>query len=267
MAILTVSREFGSGGREIGRAVAESLGYEYIDKERILSDIGSLGKKWEEWGKNLDEHCPTIWEKYDWSFRGFGALVERFILDYALKDRVVIMGRGGHFLLKGIPCALRIRVTAPVERRVDRIMTRESVDRDTAFWLVEKTDRERACFIHALYGKRWDDPDEFDMTFDTGSQSLDEVADIVKKALLEKEQFNTEKVRAVIQGRSLAASVKAEIATDPGFFIPTLDVHHDGKSLVLRGVIHSPAEHKRIEERARKLAGEVPLRCELHYRK
>ena len=63
MAILTVSREFGSGGREIGQAVAKILNYTYIDKERLLGDMRASGKEWEEWGKNLDEHCPTVWEK------------------------------------------------------------------------------------------------------------------------------------------------------------------------------------------------------------
>lgn len=267
MAILTVSREFGSGGREIGKAVADAFNYGYMDKERILSDIGALGKNWEEWGKNLDEHCPTIWEKYDWSFRGVGAMIQSSVLDYALRDKVVIMGRGGNFLLKGIPYALRIRVLAPIKLRVERIMKRESVDSETAHWLAEKTDRGRECFIHILYGGKWDDPEEYDMVFDTGSRTLDEITDIVKKALLDREQFNTEEARSILKMRALAAKVKAGIVTDPGFFIPVLDVAAEKDALVLRGVVHGPAEHKRIEEAAGRLAGQVPIKCELHYRR
>ncbi len=267
MAILTVSREYGSGGREIGQAVAKLLNYEYINKEKILADIRVIeGKKWEEWGKDLDEHCPTVWEKYDWSFRGFGALLQSHILNYALKDRVVIMGRGGNFLLKDVPYALRIRVVAPIEMRVERLMKRETVDRDTAHWLAEKTDRERACLIHLLYGKHWDDYAEYDMVFDTGGKTLEEIITIVKDMLLDKEKFNTEEARKNLQILAVAAKVKAGILTNPSFFIPTLDVYHDGKSLVLRGVIHNPKEHKRIEDEAKILAGDVPIKCELHYR-
>ncbi len=58
MAILTVSRQFGSGGREIGRRVADDLGYAYVDRESILEGIRAAGEKWEKWGKGLDEHCP-----------------------------------------------------------------------------------------------------------------------------------------------------------------------------------------------------------------
>ncbi len=266
MAILTISREYGSGGREIGQAVSSVLGYEYIDKNKILADIGALGKKWEIWGKDLDEHCPTIWEKYDWSFRGFAALLQSHILHYALGDKVVIMGRGGNFLLKDIPYALRVRVTAPIKTRVERIMKRETVDMDTARWLAEKTDKERACLIYSIYGKHWDDPEEYDMVFDTGILTINEITNILKDALLDKERFRTDKTGGILEMRAIAAKVKAEILTDPSFFIPTLEVYYDGKELILRGVIHNAAEHKRIEDAAKKLAEDIPIRCELHYR-
>jgi osmotically-inducible protein OsmY len=70
----------------------------------------------------------------------------------------------------------------------------------------------------------------------------------------------------ILRMKSLAAKIKAELLTDPSFFIPTLDVIDDGKEIVLRGVIHNPKEHKRIEEKAKGLAGDVPIKCELHYR-
>jgi len=266
MAILTVSREYGSGGREIGQAVSGLLNYEYIDKERILDDIRPLGKKWEEWGKTLDEHCPSIWEKYDWSFRGFAALLQSHILRYALADKVVIMGRGGNFLLKNIPYVLRVRVKAQIDQRVERIMKRESVDRETALWLAEKTDNERSCLIHTLYGKKWDDPAEYDMVFDSGDKKFEEIITILKDALLDKEKFNTAEARNILRMAAVAAEVKAVILTDPGIFVPTLEVYHDGEKMVLRGVIHNPGEHKKIEDKAKEIAGDMPLKCELHYR-
>lgn len=266
MAILTISREFGSGGREIGHAVAEALSFEYVDKERILKDIRAFGHKWEDWGKDLDEHCPTIWEKYDWSFRGFGALTQQVLLAHAVKDRVVIVGRGGNFLLRGIPHSLRIRVVAPVEERVARIMVRDSVDRETARWLAAKVDHDRICFLHALYGKQWSDPEDYDMLFDTGVRTVEEVTNIVKTALGESERFNTEEARELLRMRALAARVKAGLLTDPSIFVPILDVCWDGKDLVLRGTVHNPKERKRIEDAARSLAGDTRLKCDLHYR-
>ena len=56
MAIVTISRESGTGGEAIGKAVAGKLGYEYLDKTAIFRDLEEHGKQWAEWGKEMDEH-------------------------------------------------------------------------------------------------------------------------------------------------------------------------------------------------------------------
>lgn len=266
MAILTISREFGSGGREVGEAVCRELGYAYIDKERLSQEIRKSGQSWEKWSKALDEHCPTVWEKHDWSFRGFSALVQSVLLGFASADRVVLMGRGGNFLLKDVPYSLSIRVVAPLEQRLDRITARESVDRETARWLIEKTDANRSCFIQTIYAKPWDDPANFDMTIDTADSPIPDIVAMLEKTLSKKDSLNTVEAREELGLRAMAARVRAGIATDPAFFIPVLDVFVDGRGLVLKGVVHTPREHKRIEDAAQEIAGEVPVRCELHYR-
>jgi YjbE family integral membrane protein len=264
-AILTISREFGSGGKEIGQAVARELGYEYVNRESILADIGKDGPKWEQWAGDLNEHCPTVWEKYDWSFRGFAALVQWHILERAERGGVVIVGRGGNFLLKGIPHAYRIRVTAPMDVRIERVIKRDNVDRDTARWLCEKTDSERACFLHAIYGGKWDDPAEYDQVYSVKGQNVDSEVQAIIKAL--SQRTVTEEARKILRLRTAASKVKAGIATNPHFFLPVFDVLPDGEGLILRGTTHTPKEHKRIEDEAKRLAGDLPVRCELHYRK
>ena len=264
-AILTISREFGSGGREIGQAVARDLGYHYVDRDAILADIRKDGPKWEQWARDLDEHRPSVWEKYDWSYRGFAALMQLHILEHAQQGGVVIMGRGGNFVLKDVPHAYRIRVTAPLEIRMERIVKREGVDRETARWLCEKTDKERAGFLHSIYGGRWDDPAEYDRVFTVSGQSVDrEVKEIVETL---SQRTVTGEAQNALLVLAAAAKVRAGIATNPHFFIPVFDVLPDGKGLVLRGITHTPEEHKRIEDEAKRLAGDFSLRCELHYRK
>lgn len=266
-AVLTISREFGSGGRELGQAVARDLGYEYVDRETLLADIRKDGPKWEQWAKDLDEHCPTVWEKYDWSFRGFAALVQWHILEHAQKGGVVIIGRGGNFILKEVPQAMRIRVTASLPDRVERVVKREGVDRDTAKWLCEKTDNERSCFLQSIYGKPWDDPAEYDRVLKATSRTIDDLVVQVKNELAVREQRATDAERSRLSMRATAAKIKAGIAVNPRFFIPVFDVVCEGTEIVLRGVTHTPKELKAIEDEARKLAGGLPVRCELLYRK
>ncbi|NLI33562.1 MAG: cytidylate kinase-like family protein [Deltaproteobacteria bacterium] len=267
MAILTVSREFGSGGREIGRAVAESLHYAYVDKDTILQHIKGAGGKWEEWGKGLDEHCPTVWEKYDRSFKVFAALIESAVLEHALHDRVVIMGRGGNYILKDLPHVFRIRVVAPFESRIDRIIRRDSVDREMAVYLAEKTDRDRDCFIYSIYGKRWDDPEAYDAVYNTGDLTPQEIVAVIRESLAGRESLCTEEVKGLLRIRAAAARLRVGLYSNRSFFIPTLDVETDGQNLILKGIIHNPTEHKKVEEEAKRLAGETPLKCILHYRK
>jgi cytidylate kinase len=271
MAILTIARKYGSGGREIGQTIAEQLKYDYIDRRRILDDMRAEGKQWEERAKHFDENYPNLWERYDWSFRGFVALNQSYFLNYALKDNTVIMGRGGNFLLKGIPFVLRVRVIAPIEKRIEKVVEREGVNSENARWLIEKADHEMSGAIYLIYGKDWDNPAEYEMVFNTGIQTPDEIITTIKNGLLEKEKFNTEKARKMLQLRALAAKIKAEITTNPQYSISVLDVDpkEEGmieKGLVIRGITHNQNDIKKIEETAKKLAGDVPIDCELQYR-
>ena len=203
MAILTIARKYGSGGREIGQAIAEQLNYDYIDRGRILNDMRAEGKQWEDRANYFDENYPNLWERYDWSFRGFVALNQSYFLNYALKDKVVIMGRGGNFLLKGIPFVLGVRVIAPIEKRTEKVMEKEGVNTENAKWLIEKADHEMARAIYLIYGRDWDNPAEYEMVFNTGIQSTDETIATIKNALFEKEKLNTEKARIILKLRDL----------------------------------------------------------------
>jgi cytidylate kinase len=265
MAILTLSREFGCD-LKIGRSVAAMMGYQYIDREIILEDLRKIGSKWEDWAKELDEHCPTIWEKNDWSFRGFSALIQSEILQYALQDRVVIMGRGSNFLLEGIGSAYRVRLVAPIEFRIAKIMEREGLDYSTAQWLLKKTDNERSCFISSIYGKQIYDPAGYDAIYEANTTETDVIVQSIIAILKEKESENTPQVKITLRLRAAAARVKAGIMTNPTLFIPVLDVNVEGEGLVVRGVIHTAKEQKRLKEVAVQSADDIPIQFDLHYR-
>lgn len=266
MAILTLTGELGSGRRVVGEAVAALLNYRYISRQSILSSLSELGNSWVEWGKEFDAHCPTIWERHDWSYAAFKAQIQAIYLSRALEDKVILMGRGGNFLLRDVPHALRVRITAPADVRTERVMKKDEISREAAEWLIEKTDSESSCYVNSLYGKRWDDPTEYDLLLDTSTQSVEEIAAQLKGGLLDKEQFNTGKARQVLQVKTEAARMKAGLLTNPHTFVPTLDVLVVDGSIVVRGIIHNAAEQQRIMDAARRLAGTTTPKFELHYR-
>ncbi|MBI5603350.1 MAG: cytidylate kinase-like family protein [Deltaproteobacteria bacterium] len=267
MAILSISREYQSGGEEIGQAIANKLDYVFVDKERILKDLKDSGGKWGHLVEELDEVRPSLWEKYDWQYQGFTALIECYIYDYALKDRVVILGRGSIFLLQAIPHVLKVRLVAPLEVRINRVMVTDDVDRETAEWLIQKTDRTRAGYIQAVFGKQWEAREHYDFVFDTGVETYEEVTRKLVEALKEWEQRVTPEGLEQLKNLALTAKIKARVFTHPGIFIPTLKIFHDGQAVVLTGVVHSPKEYHLVDEMVHKMADPHPIRNELHYRK
>jgi cytidylate kinase len=272
MAILTISREIGTEGLEIGKKVAEEVGYQFFDKERVLQELKTEGPRWEEVVDNLDSHAPSLWEKYDWHYMGYVALAQSHILDCALSGKVVILGRGGNFLLENIPYALRIRLVAPIEARLKRATQDQScndfvcVNIDTTQRLLEKADRESENFIRSEFGKDWNDPMAYDMTLNMAGFGVEEMVKTLIILLETREKLRDAQAENHLKKRALVARVKAAILTNPAFSVPTLEVLDIGEEIVLKGVVHNVKEHRSIEEEAKRIAGSMPVRCELHYR-
>jgi cytidylate kinase len=264
MAILTISREFGSGGRDIGHAVADAMGYDCVDRKRILDDMKREGKIWEDKAKQFDENYPDLWERSDWAFKGFVALNQSHFLQYAVKGNVVLIGRGGNFLLKQFPFVLKVRVKAPLEKRVDRVMAREGINSENAQYLIEKADSEMSKAVYLIYGKDWDDADEYDLVFDTSKQDQNEIVSILKSALLEKDKHNTPEARQTLELRALAEKIKAAVLTDPRFLISAFDVDPKEEGLakygfLIQGLVHRHEDVGQIEEIVKKMAGDMPV--------
>jgi len=266
MAILTISKEFGSAGTQIGQLAAKLLNYEFIPLKTIHEDARQAGKQWERATEDYAGGYTTLWEKYDWSFMGFVALSQSILFKYALRDNVVIMARGGNILLRGVPHCLRIRIIAPFEKRVEMIAEREDITEESARRIVEKADRELSYAVNQMYGKKGNDPETYDLIFNTELLDPEDVAHAVRIACVEKDADKTEEALKVLRLRARAYEVKAGIATNPHFLVPTLEVIPREQGLVVRAVVHSIKKHHDLQEEVRRLAGDVPVTFDLHFR-
>src|SRR5437762_7281041 len=116
MAIIAISHQMGAGGTEIGMGAAQRLGYHYVDQELIQDAVRRYGLV-EEKLSHLDESKPTLFERFDAETRHYITILQTTLLEFAEADNAVLMGRGGQWLLRGIPHVLRIRVIAPFAHR------------------------------------------------------------------------------------------------------------------------------------------------------
>lgn len=170
MAVITISREFGSGGTEISLKVAKALSYSLIDKdsiERVLKQYGLI---------HYDELYQTsgFWARYDSSNIQMVKMLNQTILAFARRGNSVILGRGGFAILRDYGDALNVRIQAPFAERAHRVMKAENLpDFKAAEELVKENDRVRAGFISTFYNTRWDDAAAFSLVIDTSRVPAD----------------------------------------------------------------------------------------------
>ncbi len=94
MAIITVSSLLGSGRSTVARPLAERLGYAFVDKEAIFAAAEDYGWLKRSLAK-MDERHVSFWERSEADRRNYLTLVEGIITDFARRDNVIIVGRGG----------------------------------------------------------------------------------------------------------------------------------------------------------------------------
>src|SRR5438309_11969650 len=116
MAIILNSHQMGAGGPEIGTALAQRLGYRYVNQELLLDAARRYGLA-EEKLSHLEESKPTLFERFDTETRHHITVLQTTCLEFAEDDNAVLMRGGGQWLLRGVPHVHRIRITASYQHR------------------------------------------------------------------------------------------------------------------------------------------------------
>ncbi|MCK4503212.1 MAG: cytidylate kinase family protein [Desulfuromonadales bacterium] len=182
MAIITFSREMGSGGIPIVHQVAEELGYTLVDGDIIKSSAKDYNLS-QEALQQIDEKPPAFVENLDRQIELDMSRIQLIVLEQALLGDVVIYGRGGQDLLPNITSVVRIRVIAPFEERVERWAQREWIDPDLARSLVRKSDQQRAGFIKYYFDRDWCDPLQYDLIVNTTRMTVKMAVKLIKQAV------------------------------------------------------------------------------------
>lgn len=263
MAIITISREMGSGGIPIAHKVAERLGYELIDGETILEEAKAYGLSAEAI-EQADEKPPHFVDTMDSKQFLDLHLIELIILEKALKGKVVIYGRGGQDLLKDISSVLRTRIIAPFEERVERWAEREWLDPDRARYLVRKSDQQRAGFIKYYFDRDWEDAVHYDLTINTQRLSEDMavqvICECVKDVNLEEIKADSKKILAdLILRKKVEIAILSKDNIDPYL----LEIEVADGVITLSGQVHSKTEKLAAEKQALSVEGVTDLKNDI----
>lgn len=164
MTTITISRDFGSEGDKVARKIADKLGYHFVDKEIIGHVLGSYG--FVEFDKEYDA-LLGFWANFD-SQRGkrremIVEMLNKALQAFAVHGNVVILGRSGFSVLSGYADVFHVRLQAPFQSRVNRLMREENLSFMEASTICEEGDKIRSEFVQGFYRTSWDSAHAFDL--------------------------------------------------------------------------------------------------------
>lgn len=178
MAVVTISRQMGSMGFEIGNLVADSLGYRIVWRELIneaalragapdvalavIDELGLLG-------------VTTTSKKSDAYLQAVNAVV----LELAGKGNVVLIGRAGQRILENFPGTLHVRLIAPLDQRIQRVAQQQNISLDAARAQIEASDQHRRQYLKRYYHADWEDPSLYDLVINTGRISCGAACELI----------------------------------------------------------------------------------------
>lgn len=194
--VITIGREYGSGGREIGKKLAESLGIPFYDKELITLAAKESGMA-EEFVEQADEKSD-FWASFSMSINLYGdspvPLVEmpindrlfliqsKVITELAKKGSCVIVGRAANYVLKeeGMDC-LNVFLYASLENKIKRIMITENLTEKQAKDKIHKTDKKRASYYNYYTSEKWGRKESYDVAIDSCLLGIDGTVEVIKQ--------------------------------------------------------------------------------------
>ncbi len=186
--IITISREFGSGGRSIGKAVAEKLGYEYFDKE-IIERIAQESGLSAEYIEKSGEHSPGT-NIFSYAFVGrnrSGQSVEDYlwsiqrdvILKMADKGKCVIVGRCADYILRDREDCLHVFIHSDIKNRAERIVNLYGETKQKPEKRLMDKDKTRSLNYKYYTDRDWGKSQNYHLSLDSGVIGLERCEDLI----------------------------------------------------------------------------------------
>ena len=192
--IITIGREYGSGGRQIGKAVAEKLGISFYDKKIISLAAEKSGLSQEFIASNEQRLKSGIMQNFSASAAYSGGFFShhymplaesifisqaQVIRDIAAKESAVIVGRCADYILSGRENTINVFIHAPVEARIQRIMELYKLDEAAAMKAVSTSDKERGNHYFRYTDLKWGKAQNYDVCINSALMGIDKTVEMI----------------------------------------------------------------------------------------
>lgn len=198
LPVITISRQFGSGGHEVGERLARQLNVPFYDKALIAMAAKQSGLSEEVFAHADEKATSSLLYSMVMGNYSFGARVpginempindKLFIIQSdiikkaAAEGPCVIIGRCADYILREHENCLNVFVHASKEERVRRSVAKKDCEERKASDFVTKKDKQRANYYNFYSNKRWDDLQNYDITIDTSRFTVDEAVELLMDA-------------------------------------------------------------------------------------
>jgi cytidylate kinase len=249
VAVIIISRGSYGKGKEVAERVAQRLGYRCMGREVLLDASNEFGIPELKLVRAI-YNAPSILDRFTFGKERYIAYFQSALLKYFQGDNVVYHGLAGHFFIKGVSHALKVRIIADMAERVRIEMVRGGISREEAQKILKKDDEERRKWSLNLYGIDTSDPSLYDLVIRIKKMTVAAAVDVIcYTANLENFETTFESQKAM-DDLVLAAEVKAALID----LKPDIQVFaQDGRILVggtaiVSGTAHSLEKPEVIEE-------------------
>lgn len=191
--VITISREYGSGGRIIGKRLAEKLGVPYYDRDTINERISEESGFAKEMFSEAEKKAKNSFLYSLSSAMGSGeagpeslSLNERLFLaqfdairKIAAEGPCVIVGRCADYILRGLPYATNIFIYAEEEDKIRRAVDEYGIPEDQVKKVMREQDKARANYYSYHTGRKWGEHVNFNLCIDSGYLEIDDIVDLI----------------------------------------------------------------------------------------
>ncbi len=197
--VITIARGYGSGGRTLGKHLAEKLGINYYDREilNLTADATGINKQLFE---HVDEQLKgtSLYKVASNVYRGevikpdseetisndsLFAYQAKVIRELAKYESFVVIGRCADYILKDYKNVLKLFVHAPVETCVNRMGDFSSLSREELKQLIYRTDKRRSDYYYYYTGRMWNDARNYDLCINSEELNLEKCLKLVESYL------------------------------------------------------------------------------------
>lgn len=185
--IISVGREFGSGGHIVAANLAKHFGLPLLDSN-ILAEIAKENNTSEDYLRKYDESARNLF--FSRTVNGFSNSPEEVIahmqFDYIKKkadagESFVVIGRCADWVLRDNPALVRIFILGDMEAKIKRTAERENISEDKAKSRIEQADKRRKYFHNTHSDNKWGDSRSYDITVNSTKMGLDGVTELLIK--------------------------------------------------------------------------------------